>query len=264
MSSSHLLDENIVLNSKFAVSSNTYKNRCYFELKKQINLPSNVHPYIQLINMKYSNVFYNISESQNMFWYDFGGAIESIIIPAGNYNLNALIIAMSENGFVLTYDEISLKLTISNSSSFRILDGNNSINSKLGIIPFNNYVTSHVAQNAINLVGVTHVQILMENLNLSSNSTTGSQNNVLDICPNDKRIGSSISYSPFSNTKIRIGIQNITSISVVLLDEDGNDLDFLGSDWVMMIHMSFHYPIDYKPDINLMSDLGQTQINENV
>ena len=72
MSSSHLLNENIILNSKYATTINSNKNKANFELKKLILLPSNVNAYIELKNFKYSNVFYNVSENENVLWYDVG------------------------------------------------------------------------------------------------------------------------------------------------------------------------------------------------
>jgi hypothetical protein len=65
-----------------------------------------------LKHCSFPNVFYNIKETNNVFQYQklSGGGIQTIIIPVGNYTLQALISVLIIPNVVITQNQQTLKL----------------------------------------------------------------------------------------------------------------------------------------------------------
>lgn len=267
MSLSHIEPQNINLNSYYATNKNDKGNRCSFELSRSIIIPNNVSCYVRLNNFKYTNVFYNVSDTKNIFYYSFNGGvtINSIIIPAGNYSIATLITALNQNGFTFTYSKLSFKMTIANSSAFILLNGENDMSKILGYQSFNTPVTSHICQNSINLLGSQVINIQLQGISISTTQTLNSPSSILEVVPINVSAGNSFSYTPNANTEYRVNNISVTTIYVNLTDEYNQDLNMLGSSFFISLHLRFLYPNEIRldrgiEDVSIQNESDTTEI----
>lgn len=259
---SHIEPQNINLNSFYATTKNEYGNRCEFQLAKPIIIPNNVNCYVRLNHFKYTNIFYNVPSSKNVFYYSFDGGltINQIVVTAGNYNITTLITALSSNGFSFTYSKTTFKLTIANTSSFILLNGENDISKILGYISFSTPVTSYTCKNAVNLLGTQNINIQLQGINLSTIIITNGIPQILESIPINILSGNSFSYAPTNLSEFRVNNIAVSNIFVNLLDENGADLDFLGSTFFLSLHIRFLYPNEVRIEQSL-ADKTNIDIN---
>jgi len=254
------------------------KSNIFFELKNYIKIPNNVDAYLQLNSFKFINAFYNVSTSNNIFYYSLSGSIGtvlSITITPGNYNITTFLNYLNDalgGSIVITYDSTSLKLRLQSSSDFILRTGTNNCLKLMGFNNEDTVLTNDLySTNLINLSGVQVLYLCIDNISLTSNTSTGSTtNNILESVNVDVLIGSSQSYYNGTNTKYRINPNDLSAIEVKIYDDNGNLVDFNNTDWYMSVSLIFAYKMEFKPttylDLNTPSEVPteEVQANENI
>jgi hypothetical protein len=187
-----------------------------------------------------------------MLYYSLSNEIGTTLeyeIPVGNYNISALInqlnTDLADSDMVFTYDPLTFKIRIDNSTwGFIIRDGTNSVHSNLGIITPTPQDITHSATHCINLAGVQSVTITCPSLHLDSNGTLAGETSVIDRINVNVLVGSTLSYSDSANNKYRI-YENAVSSLEIRLSNQGQDLDMLGSPWYISLHIAYVYTPQY-------------------
>jgi hypothetical protein len=230
----------VYLSSKYATS---YNNKSYSDCNFNLpclEIPTQHHIYISVVNATIPYAFYNIDDKNNVINYceiDMDNVIISskiLYITIGNYNVMQLATYLSSGvlpNLTVTYNNIQSTFIFTNSTNnFRFYDTNSTSYSLLGLVfSILGYTESSTkVLTSINVVNLASKQCIY----VSSSFETGSINNLLN---NQHRILCSIPIltPPFSlitytnNNNFRVNLYNniINNISIQLIDQDGNLLN---------------------------------------
>jgi hypothetical protein len=279
---SHLNPEQVFLRSnEFSILNNgSKKSSITFNLKTKIVIPRNVDAYIQLNSFKYFNAFYNINSSNNNFYFSLNGGgqnIETVYvlqIPIGNYTISSILSYLNSElnpDIVLTYVGSLFKISFTSASyTFMIRSGVNDCLRLLGFSESTTEANETVSRNLVNLAGTQVLYITLPNMHIQSNSSTSAvTSNILESINVDILGGSSKSFYNSSNIKYRIVDEFVSSIDVMIFDENNNLVDFNNTDWFMSISFIFSYKNDYKPppmlafDEKDVEDIAEEPVNTN-
>lgn len=249
----HLSPQQINLVSSQGIALNSSGNKVRFQLRDAIILPNNVDLYVTLASFRYSNVFYNIGLHNNLFYYSISADIvdiEHVEIPVGNYNLTTLLETLQtllvDHGFTFEYDELTFKITISNSLwGFILRGGTRSVHSYLGWVPDTAQDTTHTCANCINLGGISVLDICIPQLHLNSNGTRGSTVSVISTILNDVLTGQTRSYTNQTTDKYKASQSVLTTLDIEIYGDGSIDVDFLGTPWFISLYCSFVYRFEY-------------------
>lgn len=256
---STLLPEQVYLKSNdyTTLINGTDKSYISFELKTPINIPSNIDAYVQLTSFKFTNAFYNVDSTNNVFYYHIG-TDKSFTITAGNYKIVNLIdsinSALLADAITATYNSTTFKLTFSCASPFYLMSGVNNCLSTIGFTGATTSATSVTSDKLIDLSGVKLLYVTFENVSINSNgSKEASVNNIIEAINVDVLIGSNQSFSSASSSKYRISESTINQIVVCIYDEHDNLVNFNNTDWYMTLSLIYAYKMEYRqPNLALL------------
>jgi hypothetical protein len=240
--------QQIFINSKYASTYNnlTKKSDIYFNLEHTITIPSNVDAYLQINTLKLTNVFYNVTTTNNVFYYN----ASSVQILPGNYSISVLISALNDallsDSIVLIYDSLTFKISVNSVSPVSLTLGENNCFNLLGISSDRIAAMLHVSDELINLSGVKVLYLTCKNIRIRSNGIQGSNlNNILESINLNVPIGSTLSYANSHNTKYKIDEYNISGINIAIYDENHDLVDFNNTDWYLSLSVIFSYKNQY-------------------
>jgi len=254
------------------LNNSTKKSSISFELKNVITIPNNVDAYIQLNSFKFINAFYNISSTNNIFYYSVSTmGIEiidehSIEIPIGNYNLTSLLDFLNGEllGYItITYSSSTFKLTFTaDSGTLMLRDG---VNNCLRVLGFNNTDTIEsnilISPNLINLSGIQLLYIALTNFSIASNSSKDSiVNNILESVNIEVSTGTTQSFTTSSHHKYKIIDSSINKIDIDIYDENNELVDFNNTDFYLNMSFIFVYKMEHIEQKFL--DLNNNDVND--
>jgi hypothetical protein len=240
----------LYLNSNAA---DRYNNNSNSDVEFHLPLiEANSQCYINLSvqNVSIPHSFYNCNSSNNILRYNLNSSpseILTIVIPAGNYNVNTLktYLANSMTGFTVSYNATTNKYTFyHNSSDFTIL----SSSTCLALLGFKNNVSlsssSRTLTSTICCDFTTTKCILIASSFPSSNisKAINSDNNIIASFPVDVLPFGLLTYSNHNNYKFNTYANILSSITLRLTDQNGNLLDLNGCDWTITLQLDI---IDY-------------------
>jgi hypothetical protein len=259
----------VFLRSSDASSGNliSSKNDLIFELNQPILSYPNTDLLVSLQSFSYTNSFYTVNENNCKFNYTYNNSyIHSMSISYGNYTIDELIAHLNEifnNIFVFSYSINTLKITITNLiNPFRLVtleNENNNIYEMLGFDDYINYTTfanSYTSPYVFNMMSVQQIHVCVPNLNLSSiglkNRTKYSIINTIQVTASP---GETQHYENNNNFKYKISDNAISSISIILLNQDFQSIDFNNIDYFLNITFSYIYTIPFlNPDYLISND----------
>lgn len=260
----------ILLSSRQATTINSTGNQATFKLISPITIPNNVHAYISLSSLRYSNVFYSVPNLKNEFTYrlssDFYGTEYTVLIDAGNYGIEALIAKLntdtSGHGFTFAYNPLTFKVNISNDLwGFQITNG--SINSLLGISSTETGLITYTGSNAINLSGINVLEVQVPNLGLHSNGVASSStSSIVASIMNSVQSGYTMTYNSVNPIQYKLTCPVVTDIEINLTG-DGDQLDFLGSNWTLQLNIVFVYKPKVQSVATTLENQTKTLENQN-
>lgn len=241
----------------------TMKSRISFELKNTINIPNNIDAYIQLNSFKFVNSFYNVNESNNMFYYSVSSMGIGIIdihyftIPIGNYTISTLLnyINGELTGYItLAYEQSTFKITVTaNTGTLVLRNGQNSCLKLLGFNFVDTIETNTVTStNLINLSGIQVLYLSLANFQIESNTSKDSTvNNILESVNINVLAGVSESFVNSSDKRYKIVDSMISKIDIDIYDENNDYVNFNNTDWYVNMSIIFAYKMEYKEPLTL-------------
>ena len=168
---------------------------------------------------------------------------QSINISYGNHNINTLLSELKSQlspSFTITFNSITNKITITNSTYDFVILLNSSCLDLIGFSSLSDIYSSNKTLTSNTNVNLQSVQCICIRSNMQTNSiTSGNQNNVSTLA------SIAISNQPFttiafinqSNHKINLYNNNLNTISIKLLDQNGNIVDLNGLHWSMTLQL---------------------------
>lgn len=231
---------------------NTVGSHFSFDLSQSVEISDNVDAWLSVENFKFTNSFYNINRYNNVFYYGLasgGYSQNTVTIPQKNYNISTLVSYLNTsvgNGFEFSYDETTLKMTITNSEEFRLFAGANNV---LKVLGFSNTLQQSVSNaltsnNVVNLLGIQMIYILINNLSFNSigvkDSTRQLRNTLINI-PVTAIQGDTQLYSAQNSNRHKLFDKAISLLEIKIVDENGNEIDFNGVSWYLSLQLVFTY-----------------------
>jgi hypothetical protein len=235
----------INLNSKFAIKKeNTGNSYCIFDLPR-IEIPSQHHIHISVKNAIIPYSWFNINDSNNCFVFYLNDVDNSFTMDIGNYNvfqmvshINSLIFS---TGIICKYNSLTNKLIFSHPNKPFIFQN---ISTALGIFGFYSGINKScddnfkiVSDNCINMqsVQVIHIQTNFLTMNINTNDIF--QQNTLCTIPINQIPFSNIIYENDTNFRTNLYTNELTEMTIKLVDQNGDFLDFNGLDWSITLEL---------------------------
>ena len=239
----------IHLNSKYGQSKNSYLSDIDFQLPI-IEVPDQHYIHLSVLHAVIPYSFYNVDNTNNVLYIQQTTGVstyiyQTIIIPSGNYNAYQLQQFLNTNisNTTTTYNVITNKFTFVNSLYNFYIDVN--ISTCLNLLGFtvsNTYTTSLLktltSNNCVNLLTKMCVCIVSEFNSLSFNNSNPYSSNVLCSIPINTPPYSLINYQNNSNHRINTYNNNINSINIKLIDQQGNLLNLNGGYFSLTLMIS--------------------------
>ena len=230
----------IYLSSKYASSYNSNSiSDCNFYLPV-IEIPSQYHIYLSVQHAVIPYSFYNIDKYNNTIDYkEVSGTFPYTIIsstilsiPIGSYNALQLASYLSSGvlpNLTVVYNSIQGVFIFTNSTNNFILYPNTSID-LLGLSTdyIDNVSVSKKlsSPSVVNLASKQCIHII-SNFNTGSinNVLTSNSHNILSCIPILQQPFNNITYTNTNNFKVNLFNNNISSITIKLVDQSGNLLN---------------------------------------
>ena len=260
--------ESILLTSRTATNINSTGNRASFKLRQPITIPNNLHAYISLTALRYNNVFYSVPKTKDVFAYrissDFYSTLHTIVLNPGNYSvatlLNGLNLGGIDHGFVFTYDPVTFFVNIKNETwGFQIAE-ESTIMDILGIESTSTGQIDYTGTRAINLSGISTIDITMPSLGLYSNGVDQGNSSVILSVMNNVAPGYAYSVSQANPIQFKLTTPVITEMEVAWIG-DGEDIDFLGSPWTIQLNIVYVYRPVHQMDASFLGDIPTPDTN---
>lgn len=228
---------NIYLNSQSAIVSNSDANKV-FALKNPVFAFSNTKILIGLTSFTCPNSIYNINSNNNKLIIDS----TEYALNVGNYDSDTITTAI--NALIpqtIVFNDGDNTFTLSATSSFSLSE-DSTILKVLGFTddaPFNG--TSLTGSHICDLAGTTNINIKLQNLSMDNLDSNGNYDNTIASVNNTVNYGDYIFHNPSEVIYHGIHDKFIKYIKLILLDQDGNNLQLNGSTFQLVLTVHFSY-----------------------
>jgi hypothetical protein len=198
---------------------------CNFNLYNLFN--GNVDNFIVSVDeFCITNTYYPINDNYNKIVFNEGAADLTATLTNGGYSgseiafeLQTQLNAVGGDTYSVTYSNITKKITISSSGTFKILSSG-SANDKLGFQSYSTLVASYTGDNPVNLLNSLYVDVISSMGNY--NSSSSSRNNILCRIHLNQPFGSIVSFNNFTNDYLISNDESIDNIEFRLIDDNNN------------------------------------------
>jgi len=271
---------NLYFNTNYRNSSTV--DYPFFNLVKPISLASSNNYFeIALTSASIPFAWYILRSPDTTIYYKLdSGATLSTSIPAGSYNINALLSLLQTkfnslslgSTFTFTFDRNTQYATFSMTGSittFTIFFSTNKLLCKILGFQENLIITSStpaVSKQQVNCSPIRNVYFRCDNLAMTNNfesvGTVNLQSDIIEIIPITTNINSYILYNPSNLNYNRINNNVISNLSIYISDDESA----FGDSVPLLLNWSFSIRIrEIRPDyLNGMKDtLPQAPITNN-
>lgn len=231
-----------IINSKDRLAHSASSTDCIFQFSA-LNATS-----AEVVSFQMPMTTYNINSKNNVVYFN-DGIDRTFTMTPGNYSVYDLIDALQtdfntvSSGYLVTYSDISMKITITGTIPFQLTFGTNTTNTMAYILGFNNVNTTtalvHVSNNCINLSLPLYLCCDIDEFSSNSKSTNDSTS--VFVFPNKVNGGDLLSFSELTDYKqcAVISEPNVQNLNVRFSFPGNYDLDLNGNDWQMVLRL--HY-----------------------
>jgi len=270
---------NLYFNTNYRNSSTV--DYPFFNLVKPISLASSNNYFeIALTSASIPFAWYILRSPDTTIYYKLdSGATLSTSIPAGSYNINALLSLLQTkfnslslgSTFTFTFDRNTQYATFSMTGSittFTIFFSTNKLLCKILGFQENLIITSSTpaSKQQVNCSPIRNVYFRCDNLAMTNNfesvGTVNLQSDIIEIIPITTNINSYILYNPSNLNYNRINNNVISNLSIYISDDESA----FGDSVPLLLNWSFSIRIrEIRPDyLNGMKDtLPQAPITNN-
>ena len=243
----------IILDSRNAdmYSNGTLNSDVTFEMKFPIIVPNdclamtmNVHSFVCPIS------WYLINSTNNLLSITANSILYNISIPYGNYNINSFqtaLLALLPVGFLLTFNNLNNKLTMSYTSTFSI-NANSTIHQIMGFLKKTVYTSSSnniILPFTVNFSGLNSINILCENVrtsNLDSKDNLTPSSIIANISVNNAS-NNMIYFEKQNDFSFDVKEKTIDYLDISIQDSLGNKIDFNNQNWDLVIQVNYYREI---------------------
>ena len=221
--------------------------------------------YLSIKNAEIPASFYLINEYNNAL------SINNIsyTLTKGNYNINNFITSLTALlgiSYSITYNKITLKITISSSTSFTINYSKTTMSKFLGISSTSDTIS--VLNNSLYTITSPYVVnfLPIQKIHLRTNVTFDNFNNydksndiLLSIQNNANILGGVILYNNDTNRKYLVNEKDVSTFTLRITDEFNREIDLNNCDFFITFQIDYIYRT-----IPVKNNLGRFIKNNNL
>lgn len=229
----------IYLNSKYATlkPNNNDSGLCVFEFPNII-IPDGNAAYLSLQQAVIPYSFYSINEYNNTVSItDENDDTYNFSITSGNYNITQLInalIAELGGGWSITYNSITNKITITNSTLDFTLNSTGTLNHAIGFSETANSQSVSRSLTSSHSINLNQIRALNMEIDMPTSTLNVAQplnNNILATIPVVAQPFGMIFYSNPNNFRVNMYCEKMNMIKVKFIDNLGNLVNFNEVNW---------------------------------
>lgn len=233
----------IYLNSKYAsVKPTGDTGICVFEFP-QIDIPDGHYIYLSLQNAVIPYSFYSINDNNNVLIIHSNSNTYTITVPAGNYNIQQMINALQSGLgglFTITYNSITNKITITNTTYEFTVKKEGTLNNALGFMEDVDTVSSSrtlTGHHCVNLNQIRAINIDIDMPTYNINVAQPLNQNILATIPVVVQPFGMIYYNNENNFRVNMFCCKMNMIRVKLLDNQNNLINLNGTNYQMTLQI---------------------------
>jgi hypothetical protein len=214
---------------------------CEF-LLPPIEIPDGFHIYLSVQNVSIPYSFYNINSSTNKLSYTLNNSVIILTLINGNYNITQLVTYLTSimSNFTITYNIITNKLTFVHSTYDFTFNNASTCLLMLGFTSLISYTSSSlslISVNCVNIQSIKRINLASNLITYNINKSTTNNYSILCSVPVNKPSFSVIEYNNLNNFRTNLFINNISTIKIKLIDENGNLIDLNGCHFCVTIQL---------------------------
>ena len=221
--------------------------------------------YLSIKNVEFPASFYLINDNNNTI--SINNVVYTLI--KGNYNVKTFITSLKTllgETYTITYNSITLKITITSSTSFTLNISKTTMTKFLGI--FSSSDITSVLNNGVYFITSNYVVnfLPIQRINLRTNisfenfyNRDKSNDLLLSIQNNANIIAGNILYNNDTSLKYLLNEKDISNFTLRITDEEDNTIDFNNCNW----NISFEIDYIYR-SIPIKNNLGRFIRNNNL
>lgn len=250
-------------NSNATLNNYPYNSSVDFVMPTLIDVNEDIeNVYISVESAVIPLTFYQINEYNNYLPINLNSAWFNLVIPYGNYNVQTFIsyIQAQIPYLSVSYNSTTLGLTFSSTYLFYFNCNTMTCGKVIGIPFKSGYRTASLSGDkyvySTTPVDFSHsvksILVKIDDITLFSELET---NTTLAFIPVDREPGQIVQYRNYSNLQFPVSSQSVSSFTVRLTDQDGNQLNFnYCQSWAITIVLEVNY---YKIPPSRLATLGQ-------
>ena len=221
--------------------------------------------YLSIKSAEFHASFYLINDTNNSI--SINNVVYTLI--KGNYNVKTFITSLKTLlgiNYTISYDSITLKITISSSTNFTLNISKTTMTKFLGI--FSSSDITSVLNNGVYFITSNYVVnfLPIQRINLRTNISFENFDNydksndlLLSIQNNANIIAGNILYNNDTSLKYLLNEKDISNFTLRITDEEDNTIDFNNCNW----NISFQIDYIYR-SIPIKNNLGRFIRNNNL
>lgn len=233
-----------VVNSKDRLPQSASSSDCVFQFNA-FNATS-----ADVVSLQMPQTQYNINSTNNKVYFN-DGVNCNFTIPTGNYSVYDFITALQTGfntvsaNYIVTYSDVSMKITITGLIPFQLLFGTNTTNTGAYIMGFNNIdnvlALSQTSNNCIDLSLPLYICCDISEFETNVKSTNDSSSTFVFV--NKGNCGDILVYTEMSDYKQCTSIteSNIQNLHIRWTIPGNYPLDINNADWMMVLRLHYCY-----------------------
>lgn len=205
---------------------------------------------IVLKHASFPNSVYNVNTTNNVYTYEDGGVVQTLVVPPGFYSISRLLTYLTANGPALTYarDPITSKIKFTNpATAIPFVIYPTGIGSLLGVSSYLSVALAATvsAQSLPALEGLKHLYVQSKTLSKGNNMIFNKEQQevpIFGMIPVTAAFGAINHYeTPHEGLEILNydGETNIQNIDITLLNSDGTIVDLNGGFFNMILKVFY-------------------------
>ena len=220
-------------------------------LKAGLNLHSGEKFRLKLDTCEIPHTFYNVSKNvfNDQIFLD-GSFVQ--LIPEGNYSVYDMIdylTGISTFPYSCTYNEISSKITLTNTdSTLHVINFTDGLAKLLGFKFEDRTINAGSSLTSFNTINFQSIHSLFVHSSLSSSNVISTVNNsyenIIGKIPVNRTAYQILSYDPsYSKFDILLDNKNISTFDISIKDQNNNLVQFNGTNFEISLLLEIYRPV---------------------
>jgi hypothetical protein len=207
--------------------------------------------YFRISHAEVPNSFYLVNARNNRLAIYSGTSVTNYDVPFGNYNVKTLVTALKllvPTSFNFTYNSVTNKFTMTNTTSFYVVASGSTITKIMGL-------SSNTDMTATPTLGVyilplpyiasflptARLNFRSSSMQLDNYHSNDHSNDVFLSMQNNSMNETMILYHNYTQLQHLVTVNNLNTLDIRITDDSNDVIDFNNIDWYLTIRIDVHY-----------------------